>query len=126
MLRDLRSLNRKKYQRSLNKLVRIFNKVIENDWLWNGRFVMCQKAAIFQPYEDKSGAYFSAILELKDKKTGKTDRMLITNYNAHYEIWHWANECIVNNWRVWYEDPDPNTQARNEGRKPKEFVCSKK
>ena len=48
MLRDKRSvINRKKYQREVNKIIKKWNQSIKNDWLWNGRFVLRQYAAFF-------------------------------------------------------------------------------
>ena len=120
MLRDLKSLNRQKYQRKLNRIVRRFNKMIEDDWLWNGRFVMRQYCAQFKPFDDHSGAIFEFILELKDNKTGRVERMLFDNFNAEWYIGQWANECVVKTWNVWEENPNPNEQARLEGRTPPE------
>jgi len=120
MLRNLRSLNRKKYQRALNRYLRHFNTVIKNDWMWNGRFTVRQYCGKFQLFEDHSGALFEFILELKDNKTGRTDRMMFNNYNVDWELWHWANETIVTEWKVWEEKPNPNEQARLEGRRPHE------
>ena len=55
--------NRKKYQRTVNKIVREANRNIKDDWLWYGRFTISQVAAYFTPFEDKSGALFQFILE---------------------------------------------------------------
>ena len=119
MLRNRRSLSRQKYQRDLNKIVRNFNAVVQRDWLWNGRFTMRQFCGKFHVFEDHSGGLFEFILELRDNKTGCTDRMMFNNYEADWRIWHWANEVIVEDWKVWEEDPNPNEQARLEGRSPK-------
>ena len=116
--RELQSLNRKKYQRAFNKEVRKLNKHIKEDWLWNGRFVMRQQRAFFTPFEDKSGAEFAAILEFKDSKTGRVETHMFNNYNVDWQIWEWANRCIIEIWKVWDEDPNPNEQARLEGRTP--------
>ena len=59
-------MNRKKYQREVNRIVRKWIQSIKNDWLWNGRFVLRQYAAYFWPFEDKSGAEFSVWLEFTD------------------------------------------------------------
>ena len=115
---NLRSVKRKKYQRALNKAVRKLNKNIKNDWLWNGRFIMRQQCAFFAPFEDKSGAEFSVILEFKDTKTGRVETNMFDNYDAEWKIWEWTNYCIANVWNVWSEDPNPNKQARLEGRTP--------
>ena len=121
MIIDIKSLNRKKYQREVNKIVRNFNHQIEQDWLWNGRFVISQKAARFSTYEDHSGALFEVKLEMVDKKTGRTAHKWFDNYNIIYGMWDWGNACITEKWKVWSEDPNPNKQARLEGRKPPEW-----
>lgn len=118
MIEKRRSLKRKKYQRDMNKLVRGFNKSIQNDWLWNGRFVMRQRDITFIEYEDKSGMIVDIVLELIDTKTGHIYLFLANNYNASSKIWFEANRIICDVWKVWDEDPNPNAQARLEGRSP--------
>lgn len=120
-LRELKSLNHKKYQRALNKKVRELNKSIREDWLWNGRFVMRQDCAYCIPLEDKSGVMFHFVLEFKDTKTGRVENNMFDNYDAEWRIYEWANDCITNIWNVWSEDPNPNKQARLEGRQPPEI-----
>ena len=71
MIREKKSVwNRKKYKRAVNKLVRTFNKDIENDWLWNGRFVISQDWSLFYPFEFKIGAQYFFGLVITDLKTG--------------------------------------------------------
>ena len=120
-LRNLKSFKRKKYQRALNKIVRNLNNSIKNDWLWNGRFVMRQDCAYYLPFEDKSGVMFHFVLEFKDTKTGRVENNMFDNYDADWAIWEWANRCITEIWNVWDEDPNPNKQARIEGRQPPEL-----
>lgn len=115
-LAELKSLKRKKYQRAVNKLVRDFNKIIKKDWLWNGRFMMRQGPSWFTIYSDHSGAQFEFILILTDIKTGRKEAKVFNNYNCLYQMWHWANECIVTYWKVWSENPNPCEQAHFEGR----------
>ena len=119
-LRELKSFNRKKYQRALNKIVRNFNKSIKEDWLWNGRFVMRQDCAYCIPFEDKSGVMFHFVLEFKDTKTGRVENNMFDNYDAEWRIYEWANRCVTEIWNVWSENPNPNEQARLEGRLPLE------
>ena len=119
MLRDKRSVwNRKKYQREVNRIVRKWNELIKNDWLWNGRFVLRQYAAYFWSYEDKSGASFNVSLKFTDTKTGAQEVMNFNNYNLEWRLGEWINRCITEKWRVWRENPNPNEQARLEGRTP--------
>ena len=120
-INKLNSQNRKKYQRAMNKFVRTFNKNIANDWLWNARFTMRQKEAYFHPFEDHSGAIFTVKLQLKDNKTGKIEEKYFDNYGIDWQVWEWANRCITETWDVWSEDPNPNKQARLDGREPPEI-----
>lgn len=119
MLRNKRSVwNRKKYQREVNRIVRKWNKSIKDDWLWNGRFVLHQYAAYFWPYEDKSGATFNVWFEFTDTKTGAQEIMDFNNYDLDWHLGEWLNRCITEYWKVWDEVPNPNEQARLEGRTP--------
>lgn len=117
-IRNLHSLNRRKYKRAVNALVKTFNKDIENDWLWNGRFVITQDWNQFHPYADHSGAQYIVGLTITDKKTRNKHYAYFDNYNIEWKMWQWANECIMEYWNIWKENPDPNEQARLEGRKP--------
>lgn len=117
-LENLRSCNRQKYKRAMNKLIRIVNRNIKNDWLWNGRFVVSQDEAYFYPYEDHSGAEYICRLTLTDTKTGKKEYTAVNNYGTEFRIWNWVNDCITKQFKVWEENPNPNEQARLEGRTP--------
>ena len=79
---------------------------------------MTQRAAYFHPYDDKSGAEFFIVLQFKDNKTGKIEIKAFDNYSFNYQVARWMNECITMHWKVWDENPDPNQQARLEGRFP--------
>lgn len=111
--------NRKKYQRAVNKIVRAWNKSIADDWLWNARFVLRQSEAYFHPHEDHSGAQFNVILEFTDTKTGKVVKQMFDNYDINWKLGPWLNSSITETWKVWDEDPNPNEQAKLEGRIPR-------
>lgn len=113
------SLKRKKYQRAMNKRIREINKSIEKDWLWNGRFKISQIDAAFYPYEDHSGALFKVMLKCVDRKTGATEYTIVDNYDVNWKLGRWVNKCITESFKVWDEKPNPNEQARAEGRCPK-------
>ena len=105
------SMNRKKHQRAVNRIVRGLNKSIENDDLWRGRFVCRQKEACFAIYEDYSGATLIVRLRFYDKKTGITadyftDSEVLTGlFGANRLFWE-MNDFIVNTCDVWRkEDP---------------------
>ena len=117
-IRNMKSQKRKKYKRAVNRLVRVFNKDIKNDWLWNGRFEISQDWSAFEPYADHSGASYYVGLVITDKKTGYKEYTYMDNYEIEWHMWEWANHCITEVWEVWNEDPNPNKQARLEGRTP--------
>ena len=119
-LNNLKSLNRKKYKRAVNKLVRAFNKDVQEDWLWNGRFELSQMWTAFKPFEDNSGALYVTSFVLTDKNTGYKEYNRFDNFDMEWRLWHWANYCITDVWKVWSENPNPNERARLEGRKPPE------
>lgn len=103
---------RKKYQRKLNKLIKNMNKSIEKDELWRGRFVGRQAQYRWYTYEDNSGGCLSATIRLFDKKTGKTQDVIIEyfgiGYFVPYDIWRAMNEFIVEYCDVW------RTESREE------------
>lgn len=109
----LTSLKRKKYQRYINKIVRKLNKNIKNDWVWNGRFTIHQKQSKFYTYFDGSGAQLYVLLECKDNKTNKTAQQWFeTGLFVESKIWEWVNQCIIENFNVWAEDPNPYELAK--------------
>lgn len=119
MLRDKRSVqNYKKYQRAVNKIVRDWNKSLNDDWLWANRFNLSQTFFSFHPYEDKSGAEFYVVLAFKDKKTNKIIKKDFDNYDLEWHLGSWLNKCITEDWEIWNENPDPYAQAKLEGRYP--------
>lgn len=117
-IRNLKSMNRKKYKHAVNALVRALNKDINDDWLWNGRFTLSQEWAYFQPFEDHSGCIYNVGFVLTDNKTGYKEYNMFDNYEIEWYIWEWVNWCITEKWNVWKENPNPNMQARLEGREP--------
>ena len=95
----LSSKNRKRHQRAMNSLVRIMNKNIENDSLWQGRFYVRQVASRWREYEDKSGGELFVVLRLYDKQTGITkDVAGSVNYWRYFNgshLWWVVNNFIV-------------------------------
>ena len=105
----LTSKNRKVHQRAMNKLVRAMNKNIENDNLWNGRFVIKQDSAQWYLYEDGSGAELFVVLRFIDRCTGRYYIMAETvnhwrGLRANgWRLWEKTNWVIVDHWNVWDE-----------------------
>ena len=106
----LTSMNKKKHQRAMNRLVRSFNKALEQDDLWCGRFVIRQ---VYSPqwheYDDGSGAEYFVHLKFIDRCTGQyyiaADQV---NYwrglRANgYKLWEKINWLITEHWNIWDE-----------------------
>ena len=83
----------------MNSLVRIMNKNIENDSLWQGRFYVRQVASRWREYEDKSGGELFVVLRLYDKQTDVTkDVAESVNYWRYFNgshLWWAVNDFIV-------------------------------
>ena len=109
------SKNQKVHRRAMNRLVRSFNKQLEKDDLWRGRFMVRQiHSPKWHVYEDGSGAELFVHLEFIDRCTGKTwvyaDHVNYwRNYNG-YKLFEKMNWLIVEHWDVWKE---PLARQRN-------------
>jgi hypothetical protein len=94
----------------MNRLVRRFNKALEKDDLWLGRFMVRQdECPQWKRYEDGSGAELWVRLRFIDRATGRyyvkwetvnVWRGLRAN---GYENWHTMNWLITEHWHVWDE-----------------------
>ena len=109
------SKNRKHHQRMINKKVRLLNKNIKNDYLWQGRFYVRQvDTPKWLEYQDKSGADLIVTLCFCDKKTNNTyTHILSVNewcFCGGLQLWHRMNDFIVREVSVWSEDPRPGTK----------------
>lgn len=107
----LTSKNKKRHQRAINRLVRSFNKALEEDDLWCGRFIIRQVyAPQWHQYEDGSGAELFVHLKFVDRCTG---RYWIAAHDVNqwrgfygngYRIWEVTNWLITEHWDIWKED----------------------
>ena len=106
----LTSKNRKTHQRALNRMIRAFNKSLEQDDLWCGRFVVRQYEDSPQwcRYRDGSGAELWVKLKFIDRATGRY-------YVGAHTVNEWCsfngsrirrlmNWLITRHWDVWQED----------------------
>ena len=106
----LTSKSKKRHQRAMNRLVRSFNKALEQDDLWCGRFVIRQVyAPQWYRYEDGSGAEYFVHLKFIDRCTGRyyiaADQVncwrgLCAN---GYKLWEKINWLITEHWDIWDE-----------------------
>ena len=116
-MRWLTSMNKKRHQREINRLVREANKSIEKDDLWHGRFCIKQvESPQWHVYEDKSGAEYFVHLKFIDKCTGRywiqaeTVNHWRGSFGNGWRIWDKMNWFIVEHCSVWDE---PLAKARN-------------
>lgn len=107
----LTSMNKKKHQRAINKLVRAMNRNLEQDDLWCGRFVIRQdESPQWRPYEDGSGAELFVRLRFIDRATGQyyVKWESVNHWRGlranGYELWKMMNWLITEHWDVWRED----------------------
>lgn len=108
--------NHKKHnlKSKINKAIRAINTNIENDNLWQGRFVVLNRAMWINEYEDHSGAGAIVRIAAFDKKTGKYEERLMNNYDilgawgdGGFKLWNFINDFIVDRVKVWSETPSP-------------------
>ena len=104
----MRTLNRKKALRRVNKVVRDLNENIRRDNLWRGRFWIRQKEFCCRPYFDHSGLEGYVILEFHDLKTGySSDKLFdLINFEAPF-TWHLfreINQFITEECDVWRKE----------------------
>lgn len=113
------SMNRKKHQRAVNRIVRKMNKDLAEDSLWRGRFICRQKEAHFRIYEDMSSATLYVLLEMIDKKTGMTKQywtnsFYLSGFFGRSKMFLAMNDFIVNTCDVWHKERpfEDNTDYR--------------
>lgn len=116
-MRWLTSMNKKRHQREINRLVRETNESIEKDDLWYGRFCIKQvESPQWHIYEDKSGAEYFVHLKFIDKCTGhywiqaETVNHWRGSFGNGWRIWDKMNWFIVEHCNVWDE---PLAKAHN-------------
>ena len=118
----LTSMNKEKHQRAINRAVRSFNKQLEQDNLWLGRFIVRQyeDSPQWRKYEDNSGAELWVKLKFIDRATG---RYYVENHTVNKwlnfngaRIWRIMNWLNTEHWNVWQEDraPEQNFKAWRE------------
>ena len=107
---------RKKYQRKLNKVVRDINKSIEEDTLWNGRFVFHIMVTNFERFSDNSGGMLHTIIRGYDKKS-----KVYKDYRLQYvpflrlakaDVWQIANRFITEDTDTWHNGNNPYKEAK--------------
>ena len=107
---------RVKYKKAFNKLMKKFNKNIENNKLFKGRFVVHQMYSDFDRFDDNSGGVLYTVIRFIDKKTGyyKDYGLCYAPYLNNYKFWELGNIFITEEAKVWeYSNPyKDNTDYR--------------
>ena len=120
----MRDKMRAKYHKGAMKMIRAFNKNLENDELWRGRFIVMVKGERWERFPDNSGGILNLAIRMYDKKT-----KIYQDYRWEYApylhtiIWHLTmdigNDFVVETVKVWDEDPRPTIYDNNDYRKVK-------
>ena len=108
----------RKYQNNFTKLIHEYNKAMDEDELWLGRFHILQVRSRWEYFEDGSGGILHAVIRCFDKKTRQ-----YKDYCTEYAPWmrtiHWhiqmdiLNKFIVEDLDVWKEKPNPREDVRD-------------
>ena len=98
---SMKSQKRRNHQRWLNRFCRRVNRVIENDELWQGRFIVRQVATEMEWFEDHSGGLLYCKLVFIDKKTGRRSYWNTNCLEAEFHMWEHMNNFIVIDCAVW-------------------------
>ena len=104
---SMKSMKRKNHQRWFNQYCRYINKCIENDDLWLGRFCVKQLSTSIEWVEDKSGGLMYVKLVMWDKKNDIARVNWYSGLDMDWKFWYDFNDFIINDCKVWDEDPDP-------------------
>ena len=108
----------KKYQNDFAKLLHKYNKAIDEDELWLGRFHILQIRSKWEYFEDGSGGILHAVIRCFDKKT-RQYKDYFTEYAPWMRTIHWniqmdiLNTFIVEDLDVWKENPNPREDVRD-------------
>lgn len=108
----------KRYQNKFTKLLREWNKALDKDELWLGRFHILQIRSRWECFDDESGGILHAVVRCFDKKTRQ-----YKDYCIQYAPWmhtiNWKlgmeiiNTFIVEDINVWKENPNPREDVQD-------------
>lgn len=112
----MRDKLRKRYQHKINRLVKDLNKSIEEDSLWNGRFVFHIINTDFERFSDGSGGMLYVVIRGYDKKTN-----FYKDYSMDYApylklskstLWGMANKFITEDSDTWTKGNNPYKEEK--------------
>lgn len=108
----------KKVQRRVNALITRYNRTLEEDELWLGRFYIKQLFREVYRFEDGSGVSVIFLFEMVDKKTGIRDVCRLNDFELRvhekknnggsWKLWESLNDFIIKKVNVWEEVPAPD------------------
>ena len=99
----------KKEQRRLNKNIKTWNKSLNKDNLWQGRFQLRQTARYVARYEDGSGFEIWYDIAIVDKRSGNYIVVRASQWQIEngWRFWSQVNNFIIKDVKVWDEVPSP-------------------
>ena len=108
----------KQYQNKFTKLIHKYNKALDEDDLWLGRFHILQVRSGWEWFDDNSGGILHTVVRCFDKKTRQ-----YKDYCVQYAPWmrtiNWKigmeilNNFIVDVINVWDETPNPRESVKD-------------
>ena len=108
----------KQYQNKFTKLIHKYNKALDEDDLWLGRFHILQVRSRWEWFDDNSGGILHTVVRCFDKKTRQ-----YKDYCVQYAPWmrtiNWKigmeilNNFIVDVINVWDETPNPRESVKD-------------
>ena len=108
----------KQYQNKFTKLLHEWNKALDEDDVWLGRFHILQVRSRWEWFDDNSGGILHAVVRCFDKKTRQ-----YKDYCVEYAPWmrtiNWKigmeilNTFIVEDIDVWKETPSPREDVKD-------------
>lgn len=85
----------KKTQKQINKIVRDYNRALEEDEAFRGRIYIRQYSCGFHEFSDGSGVVWYGVLRVYDKVTNTYKSILCDNYNIQHKLVTEVNNFIM-------------------------------
>lgn len=85
----------KKKQKEINKIVREFNKALEDDEAFRGRIYLRQYSGGVREYADGSGSIWYGVIRVYDKVTNTYKSILCDSLNIRRELFSRVNAFII-------------------------------
>lgn len=90
----------KKQQKRISRLVREFNKILEEDEAFYGRIYLRQYSAGWEEFADGSGGLWYGVIRVYDKETNTYKSILGDYYDIQRTIFRSTNDFIVNDLKI--------------------------